>query len=296
MIKLLELDATEDLTQFASFLWKQRIRHRISHLDGQQQLWLADPADAEFVLQHFKRWHEEGELDHSASGPQPEISNRARASLAWYLFPVTISLIGLSLGLTLLCGFGDNLRWLHWFTFVDFYPKGQYLQFHGLEHLLESGQWWRLVTPILLHFSLMHLVFNLLWTWELGRRVEVIQGKMRLLWMVLFIGVVSNVAQFMMTGPLFGGLSGVIFGLMGYTWLWDRVTPDDGHSQRFGMPPALMTFMMVWLVVGVSGLLEKLGFGAIANTAHLVGLLSGLLCVLPAKLLYRRSQRRGTPL
>jgi GlpG protein len=90
-----------------------------------------------------------------------------------------------------------------------------------------------------------------------------------------------------MTGPLFGGLSGVIFGLMGYTWLWDRLNTE----QRFGMPTSLMTFMMIWLVLGVSGLTERLGFGSIANTAHLVGLLSGLLCVLPAILLYRKAHR-----
>ncbi len=294
MIKLLELDAADDLRPFAAFLWKQRIHHRVSHRDGAQQLWLADPGDAEFVLEHFQRWRNGESLDHNADGPQPQISHRARISLAWFLFPVTLSLIGLSLGLTLLCGFGNNLQWLHWFSFVDFTFKGEYLLFRSLETLFQGGQWWRLVTPIFLHFSLMHLVFNLLWTWELGRRIEVIQGKRRLLWLALVIGVVSNMAQFMMTGPLFGGLSGVIFGLMGYTWLWDRVTPViHGQQQRFGMPPALMTFMMIWLVVGVSGVLEKVGFGSIANTAHLVGLLSGLACVLPAQWLYRRNLQRG---
>lgn len=292
MIKLLELSATEDLGSFAAFLWRQRIRHRISHLDDAQQLWLADPGDAEFVLEQFQRWRNGEALDQSGSDPQPQISHRARISLAWYMFPVTLSLIGLSLGLTLLCNFGDNLQWLHWFSFVDFTFKGDYLLFQSLDTLLQGGEWWRLVTPVFLHFSLMHLVFNLLWTWELGRRVELIQGRLRLLWLVLVIGVASNVAQFLMTGPLFGGLSGVIFGLMGYTWLWDRITPaGGGQTQRFGLPPALMTFMMVWLVVGVSGLLEKVGFGSIANTAHLVGLLSGLACVLPAQWLYRRSLR-----
>ncbi|HEY5717710.1 MAG TPA: rhomboid family intramembrane serine protease, partial [Motiliproteus sp.] len=114
---------------------------------------------------------------------------------------------------------------------------------------------------------------NLLWTWELGRRVEHLQQRKVLIGLVLFTGVVSNLAQYLMTGPMFGGLSGVIFGLMGYTWLWDRLSPERG----FGMPPALMVFMLLWLVLGVSGAIEALGLGAIANTAHLIGLLSGLL-------------------
>ncbi|MEH6471908.1 MAG: rhomboid family intramembrane serine protease [Halopseudomonas sp.] len=283
MIKLLELPADEDLSAFTGFLWRHRIRHRITHFETAQQLWLADPGDAEFVIEYFERWRNGEVLDGAVDSPQPQISSRARLSLAWYSFPVTLSLIALSLLLTLLSGFGDNLQWLHWFSFVDFNFQGDYLLFQSIETLFQGGQWWRFLTPIFLHFSLMHLVFNLLWTWELGRRVELMQGKLRLLWLALLIGIVSNVAQFMMTGPLFGGLSGVIFGLMGYTWLWDRLYPE----QRFGMPPALMTFMMIWLVLGVSGLIEKMGFGSIANTAHLVGLLSGLACVLPSRLLSR---------
>ena len=283
MIKLCELPAGEDLSQFAAFLWRYRIRHRITHLEGGQQLWLADPADASFVLEQLQRWRQ-GESLQPPTAESVQISQRARLQLAWSAIPVTLGLIGISLGLTLLCGFGDNLVWLHWFSFVDFNFQGEYLIYQSFETLLGSGQWWRLLTPIFLHFSLLHLVFNLLWTWELGRRIELIQGRRRLLWLAVVVGVVSNFGQFVMTGPLFGGLSGVIFGLMGYTWLWDRLN----LGTRFGLPPALMTFMMIWLLLGVSGLIEKLGFGSIANTAHLIGLLAGLACVLPAVWLQRR--------
>ncbi|MFT5721816.1 MAG: GlpG protein [Motiliproteus sp.] len=284
MIKLLDLPAGEDLAPFAGFLWRHRIHHRITHFEDAQQLWIADPGELEFVVEHFRRWRQGEDLDGAIESPKLQISSRARVSMALLSTPVTLSLIAFSLLLTLLAGFGDNAQWLHWFTFVDFVIEGDYLRFQNIEALLKSGQWWRLVTPIFLHFSLLHLVFNLLWTWELGRRVERLQGRIRLLWLALVIGVVSNLAQFIMTGPLFGGLSGVIFGLMGYTWLWDRLNT----GQRFGMPTALMTFMMIWLVLGVSGVIEWLGFGAIANTAHLVGLLSGLVCVGPGLWLRRR--------
>tara|TARA_R110002094_G_scaffold50002_2_gene61850 strand:+ start:2165 stop:3031 length:867 start_codon:yes stop_codon:yes gene_type:complete len=284
MHKLLEVTASEDLSQFTGFLWRHRIHHRVTHFEDAQQLWIADPREAEFVIEHFQRWRNGDGLEASVDSPSPQISGRARFSLAWYRSPVTLSLIGLSLLLTLLSGFGDSMQWLHLFSFVDFTFKGEYLLFQPLATMLQSGEWWRLVTPIFLHFSLLHLVFNLLWTWELGRRIELLQGRARLLWLAAVIGVVSNFGQFMMTGPLFGGLSGVIFGLMGYTWLWDRLNPQ----QKFGMPTALMTFMMIWLVLGVSGLIERMGFGSIANTAHLVGLLTGLACVLPGLWLSRR--------
>ncbi|WP_421861921.1 rhomboid family intramembrane serine protease [Motiliproteus sp.] len=271
MIQLFELPPDIDLGPFAAFLWRQRIRHRITHLQGQQQLWLADPADADYVMEQFNRWQRGEVLEESAN------QTSKRTSIPWWRLPITLVLIGFSLALTLLTGFGSQYELLRWFSFVNFELQGQSYIPQSFSTLIRVGEWWRFVTPIFIHFSLLHLVFNLLWTWELGRRIELTRGSILLLWLTLFIGVISNAAQFLMTGPLFGGLSGVIFGLMGYTWLSDRLRLGPG----FGMPPALMTFMLIWLVLGVSGVIEKLGFGAIANTAHLVGLLAGLVCVLP---------------
>lgn len=275
MFKLVEIPASVDLREFAAFLWRQQIPHRITHFEGAQQLWIGRLEDTERVLTALQRWRNGDPLMQSsaeaASEQRPRSPSGLQRSLRFY--PVTMVLIGVSVLLALLTGLGSKLDWLHWFTFVDFNFQGGHLLFQSLGTLLHSGQWWRWITPIFIHFSVLHLVFNLLWTWELGRRVEHLQQRKVLIGLVLFTGVVSNLAQYLMTGPMFGGLSGVIFGLMGYTWLWDRLSPERG----FGMPPALMVFMLLWLVLGVSGAIEALGLGAIANTAHLIGLLSGLL-------------------
>jgi GlpG protein len=151
--------------------------------------------------------------------------------------------------------------------------------------MLASGEWWRLITPIFMHFSLLHILFNLLWVWIVGVRVEPAQGSLPLLGLVLFSGVLSNLAQFVVSGPMFGGMSGVVFALLGYAWLWDKLA----MKPRIGLPPALMGFMLFWLVLGFTGVLEGVGFGAIANTAHLVGLLAGLIWLLLMRFSGRRS-------
>ncbi len=284
MVKVLEIHGGENLKEFAGYLWQRKIPHRIQFSQGQQELWLADPADTDFVTEQYQRWKQGLALE------QIEVVNSQRVSstdafLFWLVHtPITLTLIVVSLLLTLLTGFGNELNWLHWFTFVDFNYQGSYLLYQSLDTMLANGQFWRWLTPVFLHFSLMHLVFNLLWTWELGRRIELVYQRKVIILLVLFMGIVSNIAQFLMTGPMFGGLSGVIFGLMAYTWLWDRLCPQ----QRFGMPPMLMTFMLIWLILGVSGVLENFGMGSIANTAHLVGLLCGLVC---APLVYYFRQR-----
>lgn len=287
MYKLFEIGAGEDLAPFAAFLWRHRIPHRVLPRGSMQELWLARPEDAEFVLERFNHWQRGGALESAEA--RPPARPPALGVRFWLLHtPVTMALIVLSLGLTLLSAFGDDLGWLHWFTFVDFNFQGQQLLSQSLDTLLAGGEYWRLVTPIFLHFSLLHLVFNLLWTWELGRRIELMQPRWLLLCLVLLTGVGSNIGQYWVTGPLFGGLSGVIFGLIGYIWLWDRLNPD----RNFGLPPSLMTFMLIWLVLGASGALEAMGFGSIANMAHLVGLLCGLAAA-PVAHLYRH--RLWTP-
>lgn len=269
--KVLEVPAGVDLTDFASFLWDQQIPHRIRFVAGMQEVWLANEAQAEFVAEQYERWNQ-GESLHRVETKRT-VQHQPSLLAQLLLVPVTFMLLLISLALTLLTGFGGSVEWLHWFTFVDFKSQGGYLLFQSLDTLFTGGQYWRFITPIFLHFSLLHLIFNLLWTYELGRRVEFAHQRWVVIALVLFMGFVSNIAQFVMTGPMFGGLSGVIFGLMAYTWLWDRISQDF----RFGLPPILMTFMVVWLVLGVSGLLEKMGLGAVANTAHLAGLISGLV-------------------
>ncbi len=70
---------------------------------------------------------------------------------------------------------------------------------------VRAGQVWRLFTPALLHFGWPHLLFNLWTFWDLGRAIEWRRGSGTLLGLILGLGVISNLGQYLYTGPHFGG-------------------------------------------------------------------------------------------
>ena len=204
--------------------------------------------------------------------------------MAWQKSWLTLSLIIISVAVSFAIGFGDNRGIMRLLTFADFTMRGGQLLHHTLGGMLSTGQWWRLITPAFMHFSELHLIFNLMWIWVVGQRIELLQGRWVLLVLVLVSAVLSNLAQFLVSGPMFGGMSGVVYAVLAYTWLWDK----RGNRPVFGLPPALMGFMLFWLALGYTGMLQVFGMAAMANTAHLVGLLVGLMFVLPFSLLQRR--------
>jgi GlpG protein len=133
---------------------------------------------------------------------------------------------------------------------------------------IASGQVWRLITPIFIHFTLMHIVFNMMWMWDLGKLVEMRRGTLFLLLFVIVDGVASNLMQYGMTqSPFFGGMSGVVYGLLGFVWMQGKYNPHFGYVWH--KPTVVM--MLAWYVLCWTGLL-----GPVANWAHTGGLLIGV--------------------
>lgn len=154
----------------------------------------------------------------------------------------------------------------------------RYLHFLPISELFGQGEWWRLMTPALFHFSVMHIVFNLLWWWVLGRPLETKFGSLFLLSFFLLVACISNYAQFLassefgqylVAGFRFGGLSGVVYGLFGFVWWLGWLRPDYG----IGLPKPLVGFLLIWLVLGYADVL----WVNMANTAHTSGLILGCL-------------------
>jgi GlpG protein len=158
-----------------------------------------------------------------------------------------------------------------------------WLKIQPIAILIDSGQWWRLLGPALIHFSVLHIAFNMLWWWSLGKQIEITFGISSLLMLFVFSAIVSNVAQLLVSGPNFGGLSGVVYALVGCIWWLGWLKPSWGLS----LPKPIIGFLLVWLVVGYLDILPV----NMANTAHTVGLICGCLF---AWLLVSRAKSVGT--
>lgn len=175
--------------------------------------------------------------------------------------PLTIALISICVVLALMSGFGKSTDVLQVFLFAS--PNSD-----GLADVL-SGQVWRLLTPIFIHFGPMHLLFNMMWLWDLGKLIEERKGSLFLAGFVLVVGIASNFAQHLLGGsPWFGGMSGVVYGLLGYVWMQGRYNPQFGYA----LHQSTVIMMLVWFALCWSGLL-----GPIANWAHTAGLGMGAL-------------------
>jgi GlpG protein len=183
-------------------------------------------------------------------------------------------IIALAIFLTLFTNFGLN-NFLEPLLFI----KTNFNSSFENTYLI-NNEWWRLITPTFLHFSITHLVFNCLWIYILGSRIEKLDGLSVFLFIFILTGILSNAGQFFWTQQyLFGGLSGAVYGLLGYCFIIEL----DGRHGRYGLPEALYLFMFIWLLVGFTGVLSLFGFGNVANTAHLVGMIAGFIIGLITK-------------
>ena len=192
-------------------------------------------------------------------------------------FPVTLTLIIISLicfPAALGVQSGEPSYVLSKMTFLGIQELAGQFYFQSLAETMSAGEYWRLLTPMFIHFNVLHLVFNLLWVWEIGRRIEIVNGRLLLILLVLAASLTSNLTEFSMTGPaLFGGMSGVVFGLLGYSYVFSRLVPQ----RSLGVLPGIYIFMLIYLVIGFTGVIDLLGIGSIANWAHLGGLVAGLI-------------------
>jgi GlpG protein len=160
----------------------------------------------------------------------------------------------------------------------------QFIDLEGFQHdtgfeQIRSGQIWRLITPIFLHFGPMHLLFNMIALRYLGEQIEIRKGSWRLALIAIIAAVGGNVGQYFYSGGGFGGMSGVVFALAGYLWIKGHTDPEDGLS----MSQQSANWMIAWFLLGIiapMSVAENMRHGFpfnMANIAHGVGLMTGVI-------------------
>ncbi len=146
---------------------------------------------------------------------------------------------------------------------------------------IKQGQAWRLITPIFIHYGIIHILFNMLWLKDLGKTLEYKFGSFWLLGFIIATALISNTAQYLThfiqisttqinywaVVPIrFGGMSGVVYALFGYCMIASKYRRNLGIH----VPQQLTFFMLGWLFLCLTG-----AFGNIANAAHFAGIISG---------------------
>lgn len=273
--KVADFPALWDLTLLESELQLQGVSHKLVDHPGSRQLWVRD----EDVSRTISLLKEPGLFDALQEQP-PTPALGVVAQLRRHPAMATCLLLS-ALGAALVHW---HFELLHWFTFQDFTVVGRRVGFATIEDALAEGQFWRLLTPIFLHFGIFHLAFNSLWVWEFGRRIEGFAGSLHFTVIVLLTGIGSNLGQYLWEGPsLFGGMSGVLYGLLGYLWIRQKVQPQP----ELALPPGIVGFLLAWLLICMTGIVDLLMGGRIANAAHASGLVLGMILGAGAGLINR---------
>ena len=261
----------QDLAEFSDYLQAVQFPHRLSESDSHIVLWVYDKSHIPIARSLYERFR---------SSPR-----QGRWAMAWHSPDLTAGHRSpVSLVLVVACISGFLIMLLQQFSLLSL------LSFQGFEMVADqllanhpdkvkeqilSGQWWRLLTPVFLHFDLMHVVFNATILWFLGSQIERQEGVYRYLAIVVLTGIISNMVQYMYSPHnLFGGMSGVNYGLLSYCALvngWHR-------KPLFLLPPGFFWLSVVMMLLGFLNVFSLFGY-AIANWAHLAGFMAGLMMV-----------------
>jgi GlpG protein len=264
------IDSRQDAERFVNYLIAQGISSKLEAAAGRWAIWIHDenlvPRSKE-ELERFQLAPQDERYraaEEEANTVRREMAQKRRQAQRnyhdmrnewaspWRRRPVTLGMIAVCVALA--------------FNVLDF--SGNELLF-SLPRI-EEGEVWRLITPIFLHADLqsnpLHLIFNMLWLYDLGTLIERRLGSWRYAVLVVLTALVSNLGQFLVAGPNFVGMSGVVYGLLGYAWIRGRMDPTSG----FYLHGQIVAFMLGWLVVCI--VIPQLH---VANGAHVAGLAAG---------------------
>ncbi len=177
---------------------------------------------------------------------------------------LTYLLIVISVAVAIYSKLGEDVLAIRRLFIVDLVTNGEYIRWLPALTEVRAGQLWRLFTPIFIHFGIVHILFNMMWLKDLGGLIENRLGSGYLFALVLLSAVLSNLAQYVWSDPVFGGMSGVVYALFGFLWIRGKCDPAAGWT----LNSQAVYWMIGWFVICLVGI--------IANACHAVGLLVGM--------------------
>lgn len=235
------------------------------------RLYAANPADAAFndVSEQAAKVRAMAETDLERYRRRVKDSGKIFPSVRGHRFgPFTYSLIFLCIVVFLFMKMGDDTEAVRKLFFSEFAHPGNWWERLIFAPEVRAGEVWRLVTPIFLHFSLVHILFNMMWMADLGSMIERRVSTWLLLRLVLGLAIGSNLVQYAVTGhPAFGGMSGVVYGLVGYIWMRGKFDPACGLF----LNKQTVVMSLIWFFVCLVNLIPN-----VANGAHAGGLILGM--------------------
>lgn len=142
----------------------------------------------------------------------------------------------------------------------------------GLKYndFIRQGELWRLVTPVFLHGSILHIAMNMYGLFIFGPSLEMRFGRGRFLLLYFLSAYAGNVLSFLLNPSPALGASTAIFGLIAaegmYLFQNRQLLSDRGRAQIVNIA-----------VVAGYNLLYGLVNARIDNWGHIGGLLGGLI-------------------
>ncbi len=272
MIKAASLATEINLLHFSQSLKSQGIFHRISEESGQQIIWVEGEQQVALVRGALDCWSFE---ERNASPIRDSAKLEVKRTLVMGLYnvlrayvhsPVSMAMIAACVVVAVFSSLGTQPQRV---AFL-FYPLLDTSGFTALLISIDSvSELLRSFSPMLLHFGELHLVFNMLWLWYFGRQLESTHPRWLFVVLILLCSFTANTTQYLYSGyNNFGGMSGVVYGLLGYTWIIHKFMP--------GSQLLISSGMFVVFVIALI-LMEITASSWIASAAHVGGLISGLL-------------------
>ena len=261
-----------DLSAVTGYLRQQGFVHQIYEDMGEQVLTVADPAVVEPLL-NFLQGVAQGRVQIDSLPRANQVGPSLMQTLPEQIkaTPISSVLVALSFLGAFLVYIDPQFDFLYVLTFKRF------ANFAITEP-------WRLITPVFLHFGILHVLFNSLWMWDLGRRLEILLGTKGYLIFFVVTAIASNSAQSLWSGSSnFGGMSGVVYALIGFIMVSHRLSPH----RLTAVSPGVIVFMLGWLVLCMTGVLDYVVGGGVANAAHVGGLVSGCVAALVTTKIFR---------